>query len=71
MAFVNDIQRFETGLVRRMRDELVAARNAFAKRRLYNKTLAELSAMTDRELDDLGVSRHALRDVAFKAAYGN
>lgn len=38
--------------------------------RSYRRTLTELNKLTARELDDLGLSRDALRDVAYKAAYG-
>lgn len=45
-------------------------RTTFAEYRLYRETLTELERMTDRELLDLNLSRHALRDVARAAAYG-
>ncbi|MGI9389028.1 MAG: DUF1127 domain-containing protein [Boseongicola sp.] len=37
----------------------------------YRKTFLELDHLTDRELADLGLSRHQLRDVAFHVAYDN
>lgn len=43
---------------------------ALARRRVYARTLAELSDLTDRELADLGISRLSICDVAREAAYG-
>ena len=43
---------------------------AFADWRLYRRTLAELGAMTERELADLGLSRYQLPAVAREAVYG-
>ncbi len=40
------------------------------KRRVYHRTLHELSALKDRELNDLGLNRGALRKIAYDAAYG-
>lgn len=34
------------------------------KRRQYNQTVRELSMMSDRELWDIGISRHDIRRVA-------
>jgi uncharacterized protein YjiS (DUF1127 family) len=47
-----------------------ALKTAFARRRLYSQTLAELSRLTDRELADLGISRLSVAQVAHEAAYG-
>lgn len=41
----------------------------FAQYRTYRRTLDELESLTDRELADLGIARHALRAVAYRAAY--
>ena len=40
------------------------------KRRLFARTLRELSSLTDRELSDLGLSRASLRAAAHEAVYG-
>ena len=70
MAFADDIHRFETGLVHRMRASFDQARAAAGKRKLYRKTLAELDQLSQRELDDLGIARANIRDIAHGAAYG-
>jgi uncharacterized protein YjiS (DUF1127 family) len=36
----------------------------------YRRVLAELNSMSDRELADIGISRHSTRDLAEQAAYG-
>lgn len=41
----------------------------FAQYRTYRRTLDELNALTDRELSDMGISRHNLRSIAYRAAY--
>ena len=38
--------------------------------RVYRKTRTELSALSDRELDDLGLSRSSIPAVSHEAAYG-
>jgi uncharacterized protein YjiS (DUF1127 family) len=40
-----------------------------AQYRTYRRTLDELRSLTDRELTDLGISRHSLRAIAYSAAY--
>ncbi len=46
----------------------ITLRAAFARRRVYNKVVDELSAYTDRELGELGLSRHDIHTVARQAA---
>lgn len=46
-------------------------RATFARRRVYNRTYAELSALTTRELDDLGISRSMISRLAQEAASKN
>ena len=46
------------------------ARKALADYRLYRQTLAELVALSDRELSDLGLSRLSIRQVAHESVYG-
>ena len=37
--------------------------------RTYRQTLNELESLSDRELDDLNISRHSMRAIAYRAAY--
>ena len=43
--------------------------NKASRRRVYNKTHAELSQLSTRELDDLGISRSMISRLAYEAAY--
>ena len=40
------------------------------EQRRYRQTMNELSALTDRELDDIGLSRSDIEDVAQRCARG-
>ena len=44
-------------------------RKSISDYRLYRKTLEELDSLSDRELNDLGLSRIVLKDVARQAVY--
>jgi uncharacterized protein YjiS (DUF1127 family) len=70
MTFVNEIRSFEAGLVNRMRASFDELRAEAARRRVFRETVAELDALTDRDLDDLDISRLQIRDIAREAAYG-
>lgn len=45
-------------------------RSALARRKVYRKTLSELSTLSERNLKDLGISRSAIKHLASEAAYG-
>lgn len=45
-------------------------RAAWSEYRAYIDTLTELEAMSDRDLADIGISRHSIRDIAREAVYG-
>jgi uncharacterized protein YjiS (DUF1127 family) len=70
MAYVNTNRVARKGFVDRvmvLKDGVLAA---WQQRRVYNRTVAELNALTDRELGDLGISRLGITDIAREAAYG-
>ncbi|KPP92080.1 MAG: putative conserved small protein [Rhodobacteraceae bacterium HLUCCA08] len=46
-----------------------ALRSRMEKRRIYRNTFNELAALSDRELDDLGLHRTMIQGVAYHAAY--
>ncbi|MEM7643243.1 MAG: DUF1127 domain-containing protein [Pseudomonadota bacterium] len=54
----------------RLPNRFATLRADWAKWRLYRKTLAELSALSTRDLDDLGIARASIRSIALEAAYG-
>lgn len=70
MAYVNSSSIARKGFA----DRLVVLRDAvlmaIAQRRTYLRTVAELNALTDRELADLGISRLGITEIAHEAAYG-
>ncbi|MEL6840664.1 MAG: DUF1127 domain-containing protein [Pseudomonadota bacterium] len=41
-----------------------------AKRKVYRTTLNELRELSDRDLNDLGLSRSMIKGIALEAAYG-
>jgi uncharacterized protein YjiS (DUF1127 family) len=51
------------GLIERLR-------RGYANYRLYRKTLDELEVLNDRELNDLGISRLVIREIARESVYG-
>jgi uncharacterized protein YjiS (DUF1127 family) len=55
-------------------DRIAALRSELAERRakyaVYTTTLRELSSLTNRDLNDLGLSRSMIKGVAIEAAYG-
>jgi uncharacterized protein YjiS (DUF1127 family) len=74
MAFYNDISNSPLGLA----DRALAAISQVAsatyqrhlKRRMYRATLTELSNLSNRDLNDLGIARSSIRRVAYETAYG-
>lgn len=69
MAYATDISiSTQSGLTARVSTAFNAARAYFARRAVYNETYSELSALSNRELADLGMSRSEIRRVAMEAA---
>jgi len=69
MAFTNDISTFEAGLVNKMWASLKTARERAAQRRAFRHTLEELQALSQRELDDMGIHRSMIHEIARDAVY--
>lgn len=69
MAYATDIRTDANSI----RERFAALRNDLRtrreQRRIYRNTLNELAALSDRELDDLGLHRSMIRGVAYHAAY--
>ena len=70
MAYVNSTSIARKGFLDRLVafKEIVAS--AIRQRRVYERTVAELNGLSDRELTDLGISRLSIPDLAREAAYG-
>ena len=69
MATISDI-RVAPGFFALINATLHSLVARFAQHRIYRNTLNELEALSQRELNDLGLSNLSLRDVAYEAAYG-
>lgn len=70
MAYVNSSALARKGFADRLAVLRDAVLTAIAQRRTYQRTVAELNALTDRELADLGISRISIPEIAREAAYG-
>ncbi|WP_137110919.1 DUF1127 domain-containing protein [Rhodobacter sp. SY28-1] len=70
MAYVNSSSIARKGFADRLVVLRDAVLTAIAQRRTYLRTVAELNALTDRELADLGISRLGITEIAHEAAYG-
>ena len=68
MAYVNS-RSASLSFSDRISSLVKMVKDAVARRRLFTQTLAELSALSDRDLTDLGLSRTSIADVAREAAY--
>jgi uncharacterized protein YjiS (DUF1127 family) len=68
MAFADDIRNAERDIVQRMRSSFEMARRGLARRRTYSRTVYELNALSQRELDDLGIARANIPLIARDAA---
>jgi uncharacterized protein YjiS (DUF1127 family) len=53
-----------------VRDVVAEIKRRMAEYREFRRTYDELSALSDRDLDDLQISRHSIRDVALQSVYG-
>ena len=69
MAYMNSTRVSGVGLVERITGLVKSARQAVARRAVYDQTVRELNSLTNRELADLGISRLNIHDVARVAAY--
>ncbi|WP_128515740.1 DUF1127 domain-containing protein [Tabrizicola thermarum] len=70
MAYANTTSIARKGFADRLAFVKDAVLTAIAQRRVYAQTVAELNALTDRELADLGISRLRIAEIAREAAYG-
>ena len=68
MAYVNSLSA-SLSFSDRVSSVVKMVREAVARRQLFNQTVVELSALSDRDLTDLGLSRSSIADVAREAAY--
>ncbi len=60
----------KTSLVDAISNWVRAAKTAADQRRLYRQTVRELSSLSTRELNDIGLGRWSIHDIASDVAYG-
>mgnify|MGYP006274038007 CR=1 FL=1 len=70
MAYVSSNRATTLGLGERLAEIRKDLGDAWRAYRVYRQTLAELQALSMRELTDLGLNPSTLRTVALEAAYG-
>ena len=70
MAYVNSSRATSIGVFDRVSALVALVKLSLQRRATYQQTLHELSALSDRDLADLGLGRASIRTVAREAAYG-
>ncbi len=70
MTMMNHASLAQPGLLTRLRGLWTALNDARGRRRVYLETQRELNALSNRDLDDLGISRSMISRIAYEAAYG-
>lgn len=68
MAYVSSSVR--VGGTRQSLGFLAGLRDALRRRQVYQRTYRELSNLSTRELQDLGINRSMITRLAHEAAYG-
>lgn len=70
MIYTNTARPGNGTLLDRLAAIVGRMQQAIDRRRIYERTLRELRALSDRDLADLGLHRADLHEVAREAAYG-
>ena len=70
MAYVTTATHARKGFLDRLSGWKDTIATAIQQRRIYDRTVTELNALSDRDLTDLGISRLGIADIAREAAYG-
>ena len=68
MAYVNS-RSSSVGIADRFAAFFKIGKEAVERRRVYVRTVAELTNLCDRDLADLGLTRGNISDIAREAAY--
>jgi len=69
MAFLTETIR-RNGPISAIRDAIVGLADTWNRYVVYRKTYEELSALSTRELQDLGIARSMITRLAYESAYG-
>jgi len=70
MAYIHETHLGGVGFADHIVAALKSLSESVARYRLYRKTVSELSALSNHELEDLGLNRANLRSAAHTATYG-
>jgi uncharacterized protein YjiS (DUF1127 family) len=70
MAYANATHTADFGLAGRFNAVKTSLVERVARYRVYRETLVELEGLSDRDLNDLGLSRAGIKSIALDAAYG-
>jgi uncharacterized protein YjiS (DUF1127 family) len=70
MATLNATRTPALGLAERLTLAITAVKTSYRKHALYRQTLRELKALSNRELNDLGIHASMIERIAHEAAYG-
>jgi uncharacterized protein YjiS (DUF1127 family) len=70
MAYASHTTAAPLSLTARFGEIIEHAREALRARRVYRQTVSELQALSNRDLNDLGISRSEIQSIALEAAYG-
>jgi uncharacterized protein YjiS (DUF1127 family) len=70
MAYVNSTRSLNISFADRLSNIAKSVKLALHRRRLFNQTVRELNALSDRELADLGIHASMIKSIALEAAYG-
>ena len=68
MSYATETRSAGASLANRFSAFRAALADRYAKYKVYRATLAELSALSDRELADLGIARSSIQSIATDAA---
>jgi uncharacterized protein YjiS (DUF1127 family) len=70
MAYITEAHPTSLNLFQRISEFRARVAAASAQRKLYTQTVNELSALSNRDLADLGLSRSMITGIALESAYG-
>ena len=70
MAYVNSSRSATISFTDRLGSLAKSVKLALHRRRLFNQTVRELNALSNRELADLGIHASMIKQIATEAAYG-
>ncbi len=71
MAYVNATRSSQISLLSRVLAATSGITAALRQRQVYLATLRELNTLSDRDLNDLGIHREMVSEIAYEAAYGS